>query len=547
MNDRTNGRSMTRRTAALSLVALGWLSATADVSAQDCNRNGIEDTVDLANELSVDCNGNGVPDECDLEETVHFESEAIAAGTHNGFFDVTLADLDDDGALDLVTVGRGDRLEVRAGSGDGSFQDPERFLLARAGPVRVLARDFDGDGQIDIATANAVGRDVVVLMGIEGGMLDAGSQSYNLNSVPSDLEAGDFDGDGSLDLVTCSEEESSFAVLLGRGDGSFDDPVVADSLGVSSPRSIVSGDFDGDGDLDLITVSNPRNIRMLVGNGDGSFAGNVLVFTPRCPNPFGLVAADFDENGELDFAVTSLGANDVTVFLGEGGGEFGYSRMYRVGAEPRSIVSGDFDGDGVLDLATADRDGASISLLLGDGEGMGGFENAFTYSTPDGPDALAAGDIDGDGRIDLATAHDAEQSLSVYRNRRVAATSHDCNRNGTPDECDIDSLSSEDEDEDGIPDECGARFRRSDTDGNGDIDISDPIFLLRHLFLERGLRIPCDDAADSNDDGSTGLDDAVFTLGYLFLGATPPAAPFPGCGVDPSTDRLACTDAVGCE
>lgn len=90
-----------------------------------------------------------------------------------------------------------------------------------------------------------------------------------------------------------------------------------------------------------------------------------------------------------------------------------------------------------------------------------------------------------------------------------------------------------------------AEFVRGNADGEGDIDITDAVFLLNHLFLS-GVAPGCLDAADANDDGELDLSDAVFSLNFQFLGGIPPASPFPGCGIDGWIDGLDCGSYPGC-
>jgi hypothetical protein len=81
-------------------------------------------------------------------------------------------------------------------------------------------------------------------------------------------------------------------------------------------------------------------------------------------------------------------------------------------------------------------------------------------------------------------------------------------------------------------------FRRGDCDGNGVVNITDPIFELNHLF-RGGPRWLCDDACDSNDDGKTDISDPIVALAYLFQGGTAPPLPGPNeCGVDLTGDFL---------
>ncbi len=85
-------------------------------------------------------------------------------------------------------------------------------------------------------------------------------------------------------------------------------------------------------------------------------------------------------------------------------------------------------------------------------------------------------------------------------------------------------------------------FRRGDCMNDNVVGLTDVIALLSHLFLSGP--VDCRQACDFNDDGGLGLADAILELNYLFLGAAPPAAPFPGCGVDTTPDSLDCVAAI---
>ncbi len=112
----------------------------------------------------------------------------------------------------------------------------------------------------------------------------------------------------------------------------------------------------------------------------------------------------------------------------------------------------------------------------------------------------------------------------------ATGASADCNGNLVPDECDIESGYSPDDDGDGVPDDCLGGFRRGDANVDGIVDISDAIFILGYLFL--GTTSPaCVSAAEANGDGNVDLSDSVMVLNFLFLGGSPPPAPGPfECG-----------------
>jgi len=88
-------------------------------------------------------------------------------------------------------------------------------------------------------------------------------------------------------------------------------------------------------------------------------------------------------------------------------------------------------------------------------------------------------------------------------------------------------------------------FIRGDANGDGGLDLSDSVAILRHLF--GGAQLGCMDSADANDSGDLNLADAVYLLGYLFGGGPPPPDPFPGCGHDTTTDELRCVTYEACK
>ena len=118
---------------------------------------------------------------------------------------------------------------------------------------------------------------------------------------------------------------------------------------------------------------------------------------------------------------------------------------------------------------------------------------------------------------------------------------NDCNLNGIPDSCDLAAGIAPDRNENGVPDACDPLFVRGETNGDGVIDISDPVYLFEWLFL--GDHDPCCHAAlDVNGDGDHDLSDGIWILEYSFQGGPPPVAPYPACGIGTATDL-----EVGCE
>jgi hypothetical protein len=285
-------------------------------------------------------------------------------------------------------------------------------LPAGSKPSAIIAGDFNGNGQLDLAVANQDSNTVSVLVGNGDGTFQ-GHVDYNVGTAPLALAAGDFNGDGHLDIAVVNSGANTVSILLGNGDGTFQQPAQAFSVG-NTPQWVAVGDFNGDGNLDLAVPNFADNtVSILLGKGDGTFPTHADIAVGSGPSSVAI--GDFNRDGKLDLAVANYNANTVGLLLGNGNGTFRTgSLISNLKSLPHSVTVGDFDGDGILDLAIANT-GTSVpggTTVIAYGKGDGTFPQLFGYSTGNSPTMELTADLNGDGILDLIT--DNLSVLSKY-------------------------------------------------------------------------------------------------------------------------------------
>jgi hypothetical protein len=318
---------------------------------------------------------------------------------------VAVGDVNGDGRLDMVTANRlGNNVSVLLGDGSGGFAAATSFAVGSS-PRSVALGDVNGDGRLDIVTANYFGDNVSVLLGNGSGGF-AAATNFAVGVYPNSVALGDVNGDGRLDVVTANNNSNNVSVLLGNGSGGF---AAATSFAAGlGPWSVALGDVNGDGRLDIVTANaSSNNVSVLLGNGSGGFAAAASFAVGF--SPYSVALGDVNGDGRLDIVAANSDSSNVSVLLGNGSGGFAAATNFAVGWKPRSVALGDVNGDGRLDIVAAN--GGDVSALLGNGSG--GFAAAASFAVGSFPDSVALGDVNGDGRLDVVTANGGNNSVSV--------------------------------------------------------------------------------------------------------------------------------------
>ena len=291
------------------------------------------------------------------------------------------------------------------------LQDP-----TMVGPVFVTPADLDRDGDTDLVTANAGSNNLTIFRQTSPGIYEISPNSPISDPAmdgPLSVVAGDIDGDGALDLVTANGNGGNLSIFLqGPGGGFVLSPAPSDPAMVG-PVAVALADFDGNGRTDIISANSGSNNLTVFRQTTSGFLSAPTVLSDNIGAPTTVLVTDLNLDGRPDVVCGDGGASlngCVTVFLQSEDGDFAFASSLRASTNgrPLSVHATDLNGDGNLDLVTANstvapRDPGRISMFFQTSPGVfGPTPVELTEPQIEQPQFVSAADLDSDGDVDLA-------------------------------------------------------------------------------------------------------------------------------------------------
>jgi hypothetical protein len=359
---------------------------------------------------------------------------------------VQSTDLDRDGDMDVVSAGRESGLVIWHVNDGGAMPAFARYDLGYVqGAYDLAPVDLDRDGDIDVVVVG-VGElnpaSVDESMGATGTIvwfennlrLGGGfTQHLVAESLPYSvaLHAVDLDRDGDLDLLFAARDGNTITWYESSGVSplTFFPRLISDqALGAVS---VHSGDFDGDGDIDVISASeNDNKIALYLNDGlrPPSFS-EVVVYQPGPPPPNldyakGVYAADLDGDNDLDIAYVGEENNEVGWLENLGGSppSFAHHLLSNIANHAKTVRAIDLDLDGDLDLLVASSGDNQVTWYENDGQRPPTFTVRLVTNSALGARGAAVADLDGDGDLDILSASRNDNRIAWYPNLTIHRT-----------------------------------------------------------------------------------------------------------------------------
>jgi hypothetical protein len=350
--------------------------------------------------------------------TVNYFTAGTIAGLDARAFgprSVVIGDFNGDGKPDVAGIGP-DELGITVvtrNAANTGWDTPSTAELGSYSHMALAAGDLNGDGKLDFAAAKYGGDSVtVVTRKADGSGWDAATTAGSTGSNPTSIAIGDLDGDGKPDIATANAYPgNSVTVITRKSDGSGWNAPTTAGVTDMNPRCVAIGDLNGDGRPDLVTSNvndgtSPGSLTVITRKSDGSGWDAPVKISLAQIEPYSVAIGDLNGDGKADLVTANIGSTSVTVIArkSDGSGWATPEEIPGTGLEPWSVAIGDLDGDGQPDIATVDQSGDTVTMIARKSDGSGWNAPHTVASTSRAPQAVAIGDLTGDGLLDIVAS-----------------------------------------------------------------------------------------------------------------------------------------------
>jgi len=359
----------------------------------------------------------------------NFTDSGQSFGSQSLNVEIDVGDIDNDGDYDLLLASRSlsGAVEVYTNNGSGTFTIlNQQFPQAQASSggtfenisFGVILADINNDGWLDIISADAWDG-INIYLNDKTGLFSSSQLGLGATGIEvKGVDLGDIDNDGDLDMIFGGHQYfNDNEVWVNNGNGIFTD--TGQRHYSEAIWHLAFGDIDNDGDLDYVFTSRytePNTTSEVYFNdGLGNFTNSNQDFLP-IGNSFGILLRDIDNDGDLDFIEPNQADPftdpRVRIYMNNGSGIFLDSGQSLGASGVKDADLGDIDNDGDYDMINAHWAGED-SLLINDGSGV------FTQDGPElllpqGTHACKLGDLDNDGDLDLVIGNLVDETYNVY-------------------------------------------------------------------------------------------------------------------------------------
>lgn len=356
-----------------------------------------------------------------------FNSKTIKVGKGPG--SVEVADFNKDGFPDIAVANAEDSsVTILLGDGKENFKEAGGSpFFANRFPNDIAIADFNKDGNADLGIANTEVSFLTVLLGNGKGQFQQAPRSpFIVHSKPHThgIAVADFDGDGNLDLATDSWGINSVIIIFGDGKMNFNNETVY-KVGNRPYQRLRTADVNKDGRPDIVTTNlEGNNTTVLLGQGNGKFLESGGSPFSCGDAPFGVAIGDINGDGNPDLAIAnsptitaeSKGNDGLWILLGDGTGKFSslHGSPFKTGKSPSRVAIGDLNGDGINDIAVTNYNDKSISIFY---MGKNSVISGKTIAVGNRPDGIAIHDMNSDGKNDILLSNYDDNTIMILFNK----------------------------------------------------------------------------------------------------------------------------------